>query len=52
MGSVLKLANPPSPTQTISKTEQNVAENESLIGAALPEGWKDEPNLSRTTNCH
>ena len=34
---------PPSPPQTISKTEQNAAENESFMGPTLPGGWKDDP---------
>ena len=36
MGSILKLATSPSPPQTISKTEQNAAENEAFMGATLP----------------
>ena len=36
VGSVVKLATSPSPPQTISKTEQNAAENEAFMGATLP----------------
>ena len=57
VGSVVKLATTPFPLQTISKSEQNAAGNESFMGASLPGvertgGWRDYRNLSRTTNCH
>ena len=57
VGSVVKPATTPFPLQTISKSEQNAAGNESFMGASLPGvertgGWRDYPNLSRTTNCH
>ena len=56
-GSEVKLATTPSLTQTISKNEQNTAGNESFMGAALPGvertgGWRNDPNLSGTTNFH
>jgi len=40
--SVLKLATSPSLPQTISKTEQNAAENEAFMGATLSGGAEEK----------
>ena len=46
MGSVLKLATSPSLSQTISKTEQNAAENEAFMGATLSGGGEEDERMN------